>query len=231
METLAPEIKIEILRLVPDVRTLGALVHASPSYHATYQTVRAEILALTTLKTLRRRGVHISTPCCFAQVTLRHTKYHPLNQPERFFPYKAPAKAVIQKEKAVVKQVEKLLPRLWTEFGVKEPNVKLSVEDCIALLQIVRYNYCPELCRDKSRKRAFALQWVDHWQSWFQWIVDAARTHALQPKEIMFQHLLVFEDLVLDERDLIESFYERRQAMLWKELRDLAIYGRDKYIN
>ena len=223
-ESLIPEIKIEILRVMPDIRTLSALVHASPSFHAAYQTVRPEILTT-------RRGVYPYTPCCFAQVTLRRTKYHPYYQPQSF-PYTQPADSVIAADKAAVSNIQRILRLVWTRLGAGAggPKLNLCVADCVALLQIVRYTGCPLLCGGEQASRQ-PLGWVYMYQDWFQ-RTEGVRTHQMQPKEVMHQHLLVFvEPLAVEEARCIENLYERKQMWLFRQLSDLAVYGRDKYIN
>lgn len=51
MESLPPELKLSVLHLIPDIPTLKALVHASPSFHAMYvkPAVREEIFTAVTI--------------------------------------------------------------------------------------------------------------------------------------------------------------------------------------
>lgn len=52
LETLPAELKLSILRATPDIATLSAIVHASPTYHAIYLFAREECLTQATLKDL-----------------------------------------------------------------------------------------------------------------------------------------------------------------------------------
>lgn len=58
METLPPELKLDILRQV-DFSALKALVHASPTYHALYRSSRREILTSVTLSHLETIGFNL----------------------------------------------------------------------------------------------------------------------------------------------------------------------------
>ena len=44
IEDLPPEIRRLILDMMPEVSSLSALVHASPSFHGTYRVYHAETL-------------------------------------------------------------------------------------------------------------------------------------------------------------------------------------------
>ena len=59
IETLPTELKLEILELVPDLKSMGALVHASPSYHQLYVAERERTLTRLTLADLAERGIEL----------------------------------------------------------------------------------------------------------------------------------------------------------------------------
>ena len=71
LDSLPTEIKILLLRQIPDVATLSAVVHASPCYHSLYLAVREEVLTAITFRELSARNVCIITPLSFAQVRVR----------------------------------------------------------------------------------------------------------------------------------------------------------------
>lgn len=54
LESMPPELKIALLKFIPDVGTLSALVHASPVFHEVYIAKRCEILTSVTLRELSR---------------------------------------------------------------------------------------------------------------------------------------------------------------------------------
>lgn len=57
LETLPAEIKLGIMRLLPDTYTLRALVLSSPSYHAVYVAQRKSILYAVLSRVLGRKGL------------------------------------------------------------------------------------------------------------------------------------------------------------------------------
>ncbi|KAL8826171.1 MAG: hypothetical protein Q9191_003964 [Dirinaria sp. TL-2023a] len=228
LESLAPEIKTEILRHMPDVHTLKAFVHASPSYHAIYEALRTEILTTATLNTLRQRKIDIWSPAAFGKVTLRNTKYHPYEDPEEF-PYPASSESVIENDRALVERLEKLLPRFWKEFNTKDRTVKLSVEDCLVLLQIERYHHCTLWeFNSLSMNRTPLGEWIDAWWVWLRKAELASK--GLQSKEILFQHVLFFDDVRDESRAFMRRFYEYRQMYLFTDLSDSEASRRSKYL-
>lgn len=69
LESLPTELKLWILReAIPDIATLAALVHASPSYHAVYLSTREKCLTDVTLRELSGRNIDILTPYSFVEV-------------------------------------------------------------------------------------------------------------------------------------------------------------------
>ena len=60
-DNLPPEITLEILKLVPDIKTLKALLLASPTTYHAYVPIREEIYTLITFKILASRGLDPAT--------------------------------------------------------------------------------------------------------------------------------------------------------------------------
>ncbi len=56
VESLPTELIMAILSQVSDIKTLSALVHASPRLHAVYSTVRESVLTKTVLRELGTKG-------------------------------------------------------------------------------------------------------------------------------------------------------------------------------
>ena len=57
LDDMPTEIKLIILSQISDIRSLSAIVHASPRFHAAYNARRAEILRSVVLETLKHRGL------------------------------------------------------------------------------------------------------------------------------------------------------------------------------
>ena len=72
LENLPTEIKFIILSQITDIRSLSAIVRASPTFHAAYRARQAEILSSTVLETLKERGLDFSQPA-YALETYSHT--------------------------------------------------------------------------------------------------------------------------------------------------------------
>ena len=66
VEGLANELKMQILRELPDVATLTSLKQASPSYRALFKSASEEILTTVTLNELAQRGICFGKACDFA---------------------------------------------------------------------------------------------------------------------------------------------------------------------
>lgn len=69
-ESFPTEIRIMILRQMDSLRRLHNLILASPTYHATYRTARAEILTQVTCKSRWPSLILDPAPCAFAEVEL-----------------------------------------------------------------------------------------------------------------------------------------------------------------
>ncbi|KAL8965415.1 MAG: hypothetical protein Q9183_003865 [Haloplaca sp. 2 TL-2023] len=71
LESLPAEIKLNVLSLIPNVKSLRAIVHASPLYHATYLLAREKILTDITLQELQTRKINVTTRVDYAEVCVR----------------------------------------------------------------------------------------------------------------------------------------------------------------
>ena len=71
LEDLPKELKMHLLHHMPNVSTLSALVHASPSYHDVYIALREELFTAATLQELSERNLDILMPCSFVEVQVR----------------------------------------------------------------------------------------------------------------------------------------------------------------
>jgi hypothetical protein len=68
LEALPQELKLNLLDQIPDVATLSALIHASPTYHELYAALREEILTSITLKELFAREIKLLPPSPFVEI-------------------------------------------------------------------------------------------------------------------------------------------------------------------
>ena len=55
-DTLPTELSLQILKNMPNKKTLQSLIHASPTYHRVYLMDREEIFTAVTLRELAERG-------------------------------------------------------------------------------------------------------------------------------------------------------------------------------
>lgn len=62
LESLPAELRLAVLNHLPDIRTLSALVHASPMFHASYTIDRERLLTKHTLAQMGGIGSAISCP-------------------------------------------------------------------------------------------------------------------------------------------------------------------------
>ncbi|KAL8705960.1 MAG: hypothetical protein Q9201_000954 [Fulgogasparrea decipioides] len=74
IESMPAEIKVAILRSLPDYKALRALVHASPDYYQSYLLARDDILTDVTLADLKARKIDVVTPIQFAEVCINGGK-------------------------------------------------------------------------------------------------------------------------------------------------------------
>lgn len=68
LEALPQELELGLLHQIPDVATLSALIHASPTYHELYAALREEILTSITLKELSARDIELLPPSPFVEI-------------------------------------------------------------------------------------------------------------------------------------------------------------------
>lgn len=75
LEGLPNKLKLWLMKVAPDVATLSALIHASPTYHAVYLSAREECLAKATICDLESRGIDVLTPHTFIEVSIRGNRH------------------------------------------------------------------------------------------------------------------------------------------------------------
>jgi len=68
LEALPQELKLSLLHQLPDVATLSALIHASPTYHELYAALHEEIFTSITLKELSARDIKLLPPSPFVEI-------------------------------------------------------------------------------------------------------------------------------------------------------------------
>ncbi|KAL8818065.1 MAG: hypothetical protein Q9191_008021 [Dirinaria sp. TL-2023a] len=113
LSSLPVELKLSIIKFLPNTTDLKALIHASSAYHQSYLLAREEIFTLLTFRTLRERGIDILGPACGLGVTFRDGIESP------------------------VEDFKHTINPLWKKMkcgGVQ--RVRLSIEGCKLLLQI-----------------------------------------------------------------------------------------------
>ena len=71
LEDLPKELKMHLLHHMPNVSTLSALIHASPSYHDIYVALHEELFTAATLQELSERKIDILMPCSFVEIQVR----------------------------------------------------------------------------------------------------------------------------------------------------------------
>ena len=134
---------------MPDTASLSALVHASPTYHASYLQTRSAVFTTVTLRSLQSRGVKILPACSAATVFLREGELGGIEELRGAFQC-----LYSQMEKCVPPKIltmpfyrkwgrKKIQPR-YASSGCYEPpspvtgdeGIKLSVEQCLVLLKV-----------------------------------------------------------------------------------------------
>lgn len=106
LETIPAELKLALLKHLPDYSSLTNLVRASPTFHYVYITNRDEVLTGAVLRDLANRNIDVTTPFDFVQIT---TKADPLNL-----------------------HLESALVVLQQQIANAKP-IRLSINHCIAL--------------------------------------------------------------------------------------------------
>ncbi|CAF9910953.1 MAG: hypothetical protein HETSPECPRED_010244 [Heterodermia speciosa] len=120
MESLSPELVLQIFDHVQELPTLSALVHASPSFHKVYAAHRAEIFTAFTFRFLEARGIRFTGPP-ISWVEVRCTKLSFSSPPPRVNP------ASLQ---AVLKKINLQLE------NKRGSRISLTVDDCLILKEI-----------------------------------------------------------------------------------------------
>ncbi|KAL8719283.1 MAG: hypothetical protein Q9181_008076, partial [Wetmoreana brouardii] len=120
LESMPAEIKLGILRLLPDFKDLRALAHASPDYYQSYLLARDDVLTNVTLTELKARNIDILTPVQFAEVCVRGGEEPDAN-------------------------LQPAIKKIYRQIASDSP-IKLSTDQCLALRSLVDFKgYCAEL--------------------------------------------------------------------------------------
>ena len=110
IEALPTEVKIGILRQVPDIATLRSIIFACPAFHQSYLIARKEVLTLATLSQLQKRQIHILDAVPYMEVCLEENRRPDLS-------------------------LHTILQTVFDQFKAGKP-IKLEITDCICLLKI-----------------------------------------------------------------------------------------------
>ena len=81
LQALPVELKIKVLKFLPQISTLSNLVHASAAYHRVYAANREAIFTAVTIRELESRDIDILKPTPSAAVLIRKNNLHPLIKP------------------------------------------------------------------------------------------------------------------------------------------------------
>lgn len=117
-----------IIRRLPDIASLSALVHASPAYHALYAAHRERILTRFTVVELSNRSINVTQRASFLEVNVKGDG----------LPSPHIKTGILALHKALREQM----------------MAQLSVEQCLALLtlrQVVTWSVTPAHHSDKYR--------------------------------------------------------------------------------
>lgn len=114
MESLPTELKLQIFSHVQELSTLSSLVHASPEFHAVYAAHRSEIFLNFTLRNLEAHGIIFDKPIHWAEVCVKWGK--------------GTRQILTQALRSVSHQIK------------NDSSIDLSIEECLALLNIVHIN-------------------------------------------------------------------------------------------
>ena len=141
LESVPTEIKLGILNSMPDVKSLRALVHASPLYHATYFLARDQVFTNATLLELQSRKINVTTRVDYAEICVRGGGG--MNTPD----------AVLE---TAVQDIFNQLDR--------NASIKLTLHQCIALLTLEDFKgFCIEYRADLGPQEPIPSQ------QWFSW--------------------------------------------------------------
>ena len=81
LQALPVELKIKVLKFLPQISTLSNLVHASAAYYRVYTADREAIFTSVTIRELESRDIDIFKPTPFANVLVRKDKLNSLILP------------------------------------------------------------------------------------------------------------------------------------------------------
>ncbi len=112
LEALPTELKLKILRQLPDLATVSAIVHASPACHQLYRLARVEILTRFTIEHLLNVNEHALDRADFISIAFDGGE----GARSRF-------------------EISCALSRLWTLVETGQ-TVELPIADCLALLRL-----------------------------------------------------------------------------------------------
>lgn len=123
LETIPPEIKHNIFSNLTRIADLKSLVHASASYYRTYlsDNTREKVLTELTLSELEARDVNLFHPVPFLEICLRDRARLGPETESALVAVRAQRKTQIRARNEGVKVI---------------PRIKLSVAECVALLNI-----------------------------------------------------------------------------------------------
>jgi len=132
LESMPTELKIAVLEQLPDIKTLSALIHASPIFHAVYLANREEILTSTTLHELSTKDRPISIDELLKAAALCH---------------------LVTKNGKLDPNLEPAIKACQAQARANSGKVclKLSVDHCIALRTLLFYYGC-EIAESPDRE-------------------------------------------------------------------------------
>lgn len=118
LESLPTELQLTILNNMPDIGTLSALVHSSAIFHRVYSTNRSGVLTKVTLSVLREK----------------------LRKQENGAPKPTTFWEIIVPGKKVNPNLQPAIRSLCAQgHSGTEDSIRLTVEECIALLDITNF--------------------------------------------------------------------------------------------
>ena len=170
LELLSVELKIQILKYLPDTRSLQSLIHASPAFHNLYLKVRTEIFTAVTVTELKARSVDLLNPVVICEV-----RVDPKDQPGE--EDKAPLQAIPLQ---AIYDDFKFPDDHWRNSSTV-PVLKLSIEHCLSLLKIREMvawmvEHRCSISRNKFRPLVIARRTKDYFRQphWFRFCCTTA---------------------------------------------------------
>ena len=116
LECLPAELKVIILQQLADIRTLSALVHASPAFHEVYTANRERIFTIHTLRQLNRCVRINQRPLAVWEILVHGEEIEPNLKP-------AIQSCCVQ------------------AHAGKAANIRLPIHQCLALRKVVQIGY------------------------------------------------------------------------------------------